>query len=117
MGLGSDPAQPFFQMTLSTTMLTADLSYMFADLPQTITWKGTDYVCSVSDVESNKDLMEEGYNGIYDFYCVIKTADFTNGTLSHGDKFTYDSKEYRVDKISKCQDGISQTIYGVGLTK
>ena len=97
--------------------MTSGLSYIYADLPQTITWRSNAYSCAVTDVEGSHDLMNEGFDGLYNFYFSVKIADFANGLPVLNDQFTYNSKDYRITKITKCADSISLNIYAVGLTK
>ena len=100
-------------MTLSTTMLQADLNYMIADLPTTVTWQGASYSCVVSDITSEDELEMAGVVEANGFTVIISKADFTSYPDS-GDRITIAGNNYRVSSYSDSPDGISRTLTCVG---
>ncbi len=94
-------------MSLSSTMLAADFAYILADLPQTVTYAGTSYSAVVSSVNTNNDLMLEGYKARLELTVYVKQSDFTPAV---GQKLTYSGSQYRIDAVDKSQDGINWRI-------
>ena len=100
-------------MALSTTMLQADLDYMIADLPTSVTANGESHSCVVSDLTSEDNLELAGIVEGNGFQVVISITDWT--TLPDtGDRVTISGNNYRVQQISDAPDGISRTLTCVG---
>jgi hypothetical protein len=97
-------------------MLQADLDYMIADLPEVVTWKGTDYTCIVSDITEQHDLDIAGITGDYGLQIIISKEDF--GTFpAPGERVTVDGSIYRILQASDSPDGISRTLMCGGETQ
>ena len=101
-------------MTISTTMLQADLTYMIADLPTTVTWKGTAYSCVVSDITSEDDLEMAGIIEGNGFTVVVSLADFSGAYPDTGQRVTVAGENYRIGSTSDSPDGLARTLTCVG---
>ena len=101
-------------MALSTTMLQADLDYMIADLPTTVTWNGSDYSCIVGDITSGDDLEVAGIIDTNTFSVVISKDDFSGSYPDEGDRITIAGMSYRVESVIDGPDGIARTLTCVG---
>ena len=97
-------------MTISTTMLQSDLTYMIADLPTSVTWKGNAYNCVVSDITSEDNLEMAGILEGNGFMVVISLASFTSGYPDTGQRVTIAGKNYRVQSTSDSPDGLARTL-------
>jgi len=95
-------------------MLQADIDYMIADMPTSVTWSGTTYSCVVSDITSEDDLELAGIVEGNGFVIVISLDDFTSGTPDTGDRVTVSGKNYRVGGFSDSPDGLARTLTCVG---
>jgi len=101
-------------VTISTTMLQADIDYMIADLPTSVTWKGSTYSCVVSDITSEDELDIAGIIEGNGFLIVISLVDFTNGYPNTGQEVTVASKDYRIGQYSDSPDGLARTLTCIG---
>lgn len=101
-------------MTISTTMLQADLTYMIADLPTSVTWKGAAYSCVVSDITSEDTLDMAGIIEANGFLVVVSLADFTGAYPDVGQRVTVAGSNYRISQVSDSPDGIARTLTCVG---
>ena len=96
-------------MTISTTMLQADITYVIADLPESVTANGETHNCVVSDITSEDDLELAGIVEGNGFVVVISLADWTT-TPDTGQRVAIDSKNYRVLQVSDSPDGLARTL-------
>lgn len=101
-------------MTISTTMLQADIDYMIADLPTSVTWNGDAYSCIVSDITSEDEVELAGIIEGNGFVVIISLDDFTSGTPDTGQRVTISGKNYRISQTSDSPDGLARTLTCVG---
>ena len=90
-------------------MLQADIDYMIADLPTSVTWNGTAYSCVVGDVNSADDLDLAGITAESSFIVVINLADFTTYPDT-GQRVTIGGTNYRIMGYSDSPDGLARTL-------
>ena len=100
-------------MTISTTMLQADLDAMIADLPTSVTANSETHNCVVGDITSGDELEIAGVIDSNDFVVFISLTDWTDAP-NEGDRVTISGVNYRVSSISDSPDGISRQLNCVG---
>ena len=101
-------------MPISLSVLQADITYMIADLPTSVTWKGTAYSCVVSDITSEDNLEIAGIIEGNGFLVVISLADFTGTSPDIGQVITIAGEDYRIGGISDSPDGLARTLTCAG---
>jgi len=94
-------------------MLQADIDFMIADLPTSVTWNGSAYNCVVSDITSEDNLELAGIVEGNGFVVVISLADFDTYPDT-GERVTIGSKNYRIGSYSDSPDGLARTLTCVG---
>ena len=95
-------------MTISTTMLTSDMTTMIADAGSTLVWGAQSVTVTASARASGADQESIGALGSYDLQVAAKLADFTTGTPpSYGDAVTVDGVSYHVDRIERDPSGLN----------
>lgn len=113
-------------MSLSTTQLDADLAFMVADLPDSITMDAPDgrtFACSATETSRSKRLQDEGFLPEYDLAVTIQRSLL----LDVGDeeepiqlraKLTHAASglKFRVEKITESADGIAVRLDCVQVT-
>ena len=97
-------------MALSTTMLQADIDFMIADLPTSVTWSGSAYSCVVSDITSEDNVELAGIIEGNGFQVVVSLDDFSGDTPDVGQRVTIAGKNYRIVGKSDSPDGLARTL-------
>lgn len=92
-------------MTLSSSMFSADLAEIIADLPQTITVNGADYACVVDDEGITANVEVAGFAP--DNSVKITVLSSTLSILSVGSLVVFSGRDYRVDEAQVSPDGVS----------
>lgn len=95
-------------------MLAADLAYMIADLPATITIDGASYSVAASDPAQAGRMEIEGVAFEYDIFFVLTRSQFT--TLPKPNtRLIYADREYIVARVMDSADAVSLTLYCMGV--
>jgi len=94
-------------------MLQADIDFMIADLPTSVTSGGETHNCVVSDITSADDLELAGIIEGNGFQVVITLDDWTS-TPDTGERVTIAAKNYRIGSYSDSPDGLARTLTCVG---
>lgn len=113
-------------MSLDATQLDADLAFMVADLPDSITMDAPDgrtFACSATETAKAKRLQEEGFLPEYDLAVTIRRALLVNlagvsEPIQLRAKFTHSGSglKFRVDKITESADGVAVRLDCVQVT-
>ena len=96
-------------MTISLTMLQADIDFMIADLPTAVTANSETHNCVVSDITSQDDLDMAGIIEGNGFVVVITLDDWTT-VPDTGKRVTIGGKNFRVIQTSDSPDGLARTL-------
>lgn len=96
-------------MSLSTTMMAADLAFIMADFPQTMIFNGASYSVAFTDLASADALQMAGVDPSNEVSAVVLKSDFKTMPVA-GDEVTLGGKVLRVISVADGADTICATL-------
>ena len=93
----------------------ADVAMAEADLPQTVTISGTSYAACVSEAQRGQSLEMAGIMGECDLNVTLRVSILASVAI--GTRVTFNSKVYRVDKVTDSPCGTACRLDCVDVSK
>ena len=84
--------------------LADDVAQITEEVGHTITWKGTEYACAVTEPRADADVESGGIFLDGEFQIKIPRVLLTSGTPQHDNRVTFDGEIYRVIAVPNKPD-------------
>lgn len=97
-------------MSITNAQLDSDLTAIIADYPQSVTWKGTSYVCAADDLTKGRRGDDAGIFADDTLNIHIRTALFVTTRPRNGEQVTYSGASYRIVSVKTGPDDLMLTL-------